>query len=136
MVVVMIVSQGTACVLERNGHHVFLFALAHQYISIVTPHNHFLNVMVYFGIPGIILLGWFFLKLLKNGIKMYKESNNLFYKSIGIGLIAYLAGYIINASFHNAGPMRGDKCWWYVVAIVLAAYNLNYLKVKSEKSNR
>ncbi len=96
-----------------------------QFVTKVAPHNHFLNIIIYFGLPAFILIIWFFINLIKNGIKLIKLKNNPLYYMVGICTIIYTTCYIVNASFHNAGPIRGDKCWWYLISIILSTYNLS-----------
>lgn len=86
-----------------------------------TPHNQFLNVLVYYGFPGLFLLLAFYLfiyqSLRKQWEYIYKEEVNEL-KWICAGLMGAFTSYIINSMFHNAGPFVGDYFHWYFVGLL------------------
>lgn len=89
-----------------------------------TSHNHYLLILSYYGIPGFFLAMWFLWKITSMGRSLLNLAPNPFLKGIGLGSIGFFVGYILNTSFHNAGFFKGDNFFWYVLGIILAAYNI------------
>ena len=89
-----------------------------------TSHNHYLRIFSYYGIPGFFLAMWFLWKIIRIERSLLKFAHDPFLKGIGLGSIGLFVGYILNTSFHNAGFFGGDNFFWYIVGILLAAYNI------------
>jgi len=92
-----------------------------------TSHNQFLNVLTYYGFPGLFLLIAFY-RILYKGIKKQWEFINLNEKYQFEWIVAGLAGtfisYLINSWFHNAGLFVGDVFHWYFIGMFFATGRL------------
>ena len=85
-----------------------------------TPHNQFLVVLVYYGYPGLALLGAFYLLVGWSLLKTARRSLRLRDTESMILVAAVtgsLAGYGLNSLFHNAGPFVGD--WFHFITVGL-----------------
>jgi len=102
------------------------------YILTTSAHNQFLNILVYFGIFGLLLLILFYYYIFKGLFRLYRQIDNLFVKGITIGLIGSFTAYIINSMFHNAGPFMIDPFNWYFIGIAMFLFN-NYSKFRTSK---
>lgn len=88
-----------------------------------SSHNHLLNTLIYYGIPGFLLTIYFYIKVFQavpKGIGKVDPLLNL----LGKNLPCIFIGYLIHSSFHNAGPFVGDNFIWYVIGIVFALDNI------------
>jgi len=94
--------------------------------QMISPHNHFINILLYYGIFGFLLLILFYWYILKGLIKIFKNNkSNLLITAIAVGLIGSFFSYIINSLFHNMGPFLIDPFNWYLIGIALFLLN-NY----------
>ena len=86
-----------------------------------TTHNQFLNMLGYYGLPGLVLLIMFYVFLFRllRVSKSYGVSHP-FLNGARIGFLGAFTGYLVNSSFHNAGPFIGDPFNWYFVGLALA----------------
>ncbi|MEW6417129.1 MAG: O-antigen ligase family protein [Nitrospirota bacterium] len=93
-------------------------------VTVTTPHNQFLNVLVYWGIPGFLLLLFFYYKILKQVNIIRKTTNNEYLKTLSIGLFCSYIAYIINSLFHNNGAFTGDPFHWYFIGLTFCLIKL------------
>lgn len=102
------------------------------YILTTSAHNQFLNILVYFGIFGLLFLILFYYYIFKGLFRLYRQIDNSFVKGIIIGLIGSFTAYITNSMFHNAGPFMIDPFNWYFIGMTMFLFN-NYNKIKTSK---
>lgn len=93
-------------------------------IFVTTPHNQFLNTLVYFGVPGFLLLLLFYFRLFKGLILIQKTSQDTYYRFFSAGLLGSFISYIINSLFHNTGPFISDPYSWFFVAATFLLFKL------------
>jgi len=94
---------------------------ASQYALELTSHNQFLNILGYYGFPGLFLLLIFYFLLFKILIHAYKRApKGTFVHNAGLGLLGASVAYVVNSLFHNAGPFIGDLVNWYYIGLILA----------------
>lgn len=94
-------------------------------VKLMSPHNQFLNTLLYWGIPGFILLIFLFIYKFKVLIKIFKTSKDNFIGIIAFGLLGVSIAYIVNSFFHNAGPFLGDIFYWYIIGLIPALVNIS-----------
>lgn len=104
-----------------------------------TPHNQFLNVLVYYGFPGFALLVLFYSILLKTlfitwRIACHSPTEDSRY--IVAGLAGAMLGYLVNSMFHNAGPFVGDVFHWYFIGLVFSLHTIVTDEVKRKILDR
>lgn len=94
-----------------------------------TSHNQFLNMLAYYGWPGLLLLIMFYILLFRLLLlTKVKTIDNNFLNAMRIGLLGGFAAYFINSLFHNAGPFIGDPFNWYFIGL---AFALSSIRQKS-----
>lgn len=92
--------------------------------QMISPHNHFINILLYYGISGFLLLILFYWYILKGLMKVFKNNkHNLLITTTAVGLIGSFFAYIINSLFHNMGPFLIDPFNWYLIGITLFLLN-------------
>jgi len=91
-----------------------------------TAHNQFLNMLGYYGLPGLVLLIMFYVFLFRL-LRVSKSSivSHPFLNGARIGLLGASTGYLVNSFFHNAGPFIGDPINWHFIGLVLAVRKLS-----------
>jgi len=83
----------------------------------ISPHNHFINVLIYWGWPAffVLLACLYLLSSASQGI--IRDPNNKI-ACYGVAFKGMLIAYITNAFFHNGGPFLGDYLFWYFPGIL------------------
>lgn len=108
-------------------------------IYLNTPHNQFLNVLVYYGFPGLACLLIFYAVILKTLTKSWHIARFLPKEDLSflvVGLAGAVLGYLLNSIFHNAGPFVGDVFHWYLVGLVFAIHSVLLMELKQKSCNR
>ena len=85
-------------------------------------HNQFLNVLAFYGVPGLFLVVTFYVLLFRM-LARTRESNH-FLKSLSVGLVGGFTSYIVNSMFHNGSPFTGDTFQWLLIGLSPAVYRL------------
>jgi len=98
----------------------------------MAPHNQFLNTLLYWGFPALLLLVFFFIYKIRTLIRIINTTKNNYILSLAFGLIGISIAYIFHSFFHNAGPFLGDIFYWHIIGIIPALYNIDN-KIKSEQ---
>lgn len=98
----------------------------HQVVLVTSSHNQFLNILVYWGFPGLILVIMFYRQIFKGITFVRNTTNNPLFQTISAGLLGSFISYIINSMFHNAGPFLGDPFNWYLIGISFILMNFEY----------
>jgi O-antigen ligase len=91
-------------------------------IAYLPPHNQFINVLVYYGAPGILLLSMFYVVIIKNLVVAQKKSMDEYCFHISAGLLGSHISYIFNSFFHNLGPFFSDPYAWFFIAATFICF--------------
>ncbi len=88
-----------------------------------TPHNQFLNILVYFGFPGLILLILFYvlilISLIYSARLVIRSRDEALYLLIA-GVAGGLAAYGVNSLLHNNGPFMGDWGHFFIIGLAFS----------------
>lgn len=90
-------------------------------------HNQFLNVLVFFGFPGLMLVLAAYtvvLVRLRGSWRRVVVPWRAKLAPAAAGLAGGLLGYLINSLFHNAGLFVGDVFHWYAIGLVFALHRM------------
>lgn len=101
-------------------------------VFVHTAHNQFLNILGYYGIPGLILLIVFYIflfRLLRLKHMSLSSSAPGFLNGMRLGLLGGFVAYLVNSLFHNAGPFVGDPFHWYFIGLALATNKLVFFQL-------
>jgi hypothetical protein len=84
----------------------------------IEPHNMFLNAVVFYGIPGVILM----VLLLSVVVITCKDAMGLIVDPvtgwIALGAILGLAAYVVNGQFHNNSFVMGGMWPWWLLGLL------------------
>ncbi len=86
-------------------------------------HNQFLNVLTYYGFPGLVLLILFYglvvrqLWRLWHGVARGASERT---RWLVAGCAGAVLAYLLNSLLHNAGPFVGDWFHWYVIGLLFS----------------
>ena len=94
-----------------------------EHLLVNTPHNQFLNVLVYYGYPGLVLLVAFYLLILRSLVhsgRFILRSGDTSLYFLGTAVVGALAAYGVNSLLHNSGPFVGDWAHFFIVGLVFS----------------
>ena len=86
----------------------------------VSAHNSFLNTGVSSGIAGLLLAFLIYIYIVKSMFSQLKKTRDSFEIYLYASAIAFMAGYFIQSSTHNAGLFNGDVFAWLILSVVFA----------------
>jgi len=116
----------------------FLPELSHmpgaEKILTTATHNQFLNILIYYGILGLLFLLIFYYYIFKGLFYLYRNNESIFLAGVIVGLIGSFSSYIINSMFHNQGAFTVDPFNWYFIGVVMFLLN-NYKRLSGNGDN-
>jgi len=109
------------------------------------PHNTFLNVLAFFGIPAFTLYLIFYVHLGRSVLRLLQcgeATGDPLVKAFVIGLAGAFTANLLNSLVHNAGLFYGDQITWYGIGMLwgllnrtpMAVHRLQELNYRGEKS--
>ena len=104
-----------------------------EYIS--APHNHLLNQLVAFGVPGLLLSIVYFVKLFSLTRALGSGTQDPFFKVLSISLMGAFTAELVYIQAHNGGPFYGDLMHWYLVGVLLAALRMRAAHSNGDKAD-
>jgi hypothetical protein len=86
------------------------------------PHNLLLNALVYYGVPGLVLLLAFLVALFQmcRQVGRLARSGLVTDAWIPLSLLVGLAAYVVHSMFHNQGFVIGDVLPWWAIGMLVA----------------
>lgn len=104
------------------------------------PHNQFLNVLVYYGFPGLTLLILFYVfvlrSLVRSGRFVFRSRDTALY-FLAAGAAGALLAHGVNGLARNAGgPFEGDWGYFLIVALVFAVHKIVDSRIAAAKSHQ
>jgi len=87
----------------------------------LTPHNQFLNIAAFYGIPSLVLLLLFTYLLFKTTIFEIKNAKNDYFRTTNFILLLSLMGFTFNSLFHNLGFFAGNSEVFIIIALILSS---------------
>ena len=96
-----------------------------QQILHTGAHNQFLNTLVFYGLPGFLLLLILYKRVLQTLQSLWKNAQDSWGKGVALGLLGGFVSYLVNSLFHNAGPFISDPFHWYFIGLAVALWIIN-----------
>ena len=104
------------------------------------PHNQFLNVLVYYGFPGLTLLILFYVLLLRSLVRSGRfvlRSRDTTLSFLAVGAAGALLAHGVNGLARNAGgPFEGDWGYFLLVALAFAVHKIVDSRTAAAKSQQ
>lgn len=92
-------------------------------VTIFHAHNMYLSVMANVGIPGAIAYFWFYFGHIRYAWRVYRKSQDTFYKAIGLGTIAAITAVAVNGiGDYTLFSIAVSMCFWALMAIGMSSY--------------
>jgi hypothetical protein len=103
-------------------------------VRYLSPHNQFLNTLLFWGIPGFIMLMLLFFYKFKVLLGLLRCRDDSIW-AVAFGILGVSVTYVITSFFHNAGPFTGDIFYWYIIGLIPALVRISNKRAKVEQQD-
>lgn len=96
------------------------------------PHNGYLEILLEQGIVGLGIFLWLFFSCIKAGWKLYKTSDDRFYRGLGLGFtVCVISAMVSNLTGDRWSYVQIMGYFWVVMALVARSQKI----VETKKDN-
>jgi O-antigen ligase len=95
--------------------------------------NMFLTAGVGLGIPGMVILAWIFFAAMQKAFFLYRNINNLFWKSVTLGLLGSIFANLIHGLFED--PVYLIFTNWLIGMTIGLVYSIEDVIYKPQKDS-
>ena len=85
-------------------------------------HNIFLYLALHVGIPGMLLFGWFFVRVVLTTAKEYRQAHDWLSKAVLVGSIVSVVGLILRLQFDQMLVGSLAVLFWVLLAMAVLSY--------------
>jgi O-antigen ligase len=113
-----------------GNSYIYMLRLA----PIGTPHNQYLNILVEFGMVGLVLWIWFLVSAFRTGLRIYQRTTDLVCRTFALGWLGTFAGMVVGGgtgdymihSIRNGGLelFQGYYLQWILLGGLIAIARL------------
>jgi putative inorganic carbon (HCO3(-)) transporter len=94
----------------------------HAAITQSGTHNIFLYLALHVGLPGMVLFGWFFVRVVQTTAAEYRQAQDWLSKSILVGSVVSGIGLIVRLQFDQMFVGTLAMLFWVLLAMAVLSY--------------
>jgi len=94
----------------------------HNPITHAGPHNIFLYLALHVGLPGMLLFGWFFVRVVRRTSEEYRQAHDWLSKAVLVGSIVSVVGLILRLQFDQMLVGSLAVLFWVLLAMAVLSY--------------
>jgi O-antigen ligase len=94
-------------------------------------HNIFLYLALHVGLPGMLLFGWFFVRVVLRTAEEYRQAHNWLSKAVLVGSVVSVVGLILRLQFDQMLVGSLAVLFWVLLAMAVLSYP-SYNRVTEE----
>lgn len=94
----------------------------HAAITQSGTHNIFLYLALHVGLPGMLLFGWFFVRVVQTTAAEYRQAQDWLSKSILVGSVVSGMGLILRLQFDQMFVGSLAVLFWVLLAMAILSY--------------
>ncbi|MDP2382655.1 MAG: O-antigen ligase family protein [Nitrospirota bacterium] len=94
----------------------------HAAITQSGTHNIFLYLALHVGLPGMLLFGWFFVRVVQTTAAEYRQAQDWLSKSILVGSVVSGLGLIVRLQFDQMFIGTLAMLFWVLLAMAVLSY--------------
>jgi len=102
------------------------FAVMHQ-----GTHNIFLYLALHVGLPGMLLFGWFFVRVVLRTSEEYRQAHDWLSKAVLVGSVVSVVGLFLRLQFDQMLVGSLAVLFWVLLAMAVLSYP-SYNRVAEE----
>jgi len=94
----------------------------HAAITHSGTHNIFLYLALHVGIPGMLLFGWFFVRVVRRTSEEYRKAHDWLSKAVLVGSVVSVIGLILRLQFDQMLVGSLALLFWVLLAMAVLSY--------------
>jgi hypothetical protein len=94
----------------------------HAAITHQGTHNIFLYLALHVGIPGMLLFGWFFTRVVRRTSEEYRQAHDWLSKAVLVGSVVSVIGFILRLQFDQMLVGSLAVLFWVLLAMAVLSY--------------
>jgi len=94
----------------------------HQAVTNQGTHNIFLYLALHIGLPGMLLFGWFFVRVVLRTAEEYRQAHDWLSKVVLVGSVVSVAGLILRLQFDQMLVGSLAVLFWVLLAMAVLSY--------------
>jgi O-antigen ligase len=103
----------------------------HAAITHSGTHNIFLYLALHVGLPGMVLFGWFIVRVVRRTSEEYRHAHDWLSKAILVGSVVSVVGLIVRLQFDQMLVGSLALLFWVLLAMAVLSYP-SYNRVAEE----
>jgi O-antigen ligase len=96
-----------------SGHHPIMRA---------GTHNIFLYLALHVGLPGMLLFGWFFVRVVRRTVEEYRQAQDWLSKTVLVGSVVSVIGLILRLQFDQMLVGSLAVLFWVLLGMAVLSY--------------
>jgi O-antigen ligase len=94
----------------------------HAAVTHAGTHNIFLYLALHVGIPGMLLFGWFFTRVVRRTSEEYRQAHDWLSKAVLVGSVVSVIGFILRLQFDQMLVGSLAVFFWVLLAMAVLSY--------------
>jgi len=94
----------------------------HAAITHSGTHNIFLYLALHIGLPGMLLFGWFFVRIVLRTSKEYRQAHDWLSRAVLVGSVVSVVGLILRLQFDQMLVGSLAVLFWVLLAMAVLSY--------------
>jgi O-antigen ligase len=94
----------------------------HNPVMHAGTHNIFLYLALHVGLPGMLLFGWFFVRVVLRTCEEYRQAHDWLSKSVLVGSVVSVVGLILRLQFDQMLVGSLAVLFWVLLAMAVLSY--------------
>lgn len=94
----------------------------HHSITRAGTHNIFLYLALHVGLPGMLLFGWFFVRVVRKTTEEYRQAHDWLSKAVLVGSVVSVIGLILRLQFDQMLVGSLAVLFWVLLGMAVLSY--------------
>ena len=94
----------------------------HHSVMRAGTHNIFLYLALHVGLPGMVLFGWFFVRVVRRTVEEYRQAQDWLSKTVLVGSVVSVVGLILRLQFDQMLVGSLAVLFWVLLGMAVLSY--------------
>jgi O-antigen ligase len=116
------IGYGSQSYLQVYGQDHEVVTPGHYPVTPAGTHNIFLYLALHVGIPGMLLFGWFFIRVVRMTSEEYRKAHDWLSRAVLVGSVVSVVGLILRLQFDQMLVGSLAVLFWVLLAMAVLSY--------------
>jgi len=116
------IGYGSQSYLQVYGQDDEVVMPGHYPVTPAGTHNIFLYLALHVGIPGMLLFGWFFIRVVRMTSEEYRKAHDWLSRAVLVGSVVSVVGLILRLQFDQMLVGSLAVLFWVLLAMAVLSY--------------